>query len=188
VTASPGQHGSSEAPQWRAEPPPGAWERVKAEDAVTNRRALVIGGVVAIAIGLVAIAVPAAASVGTAIFTGIVLLAASGAIVLHALSTHGLPRLVRLAAALVTCIAGISLLTAPLDGTFTLTVILVIWFVAFGVVQMVTGAFAAGATSAVLGVLIAAGLPSSADWAIGLLVGIQFVVYGGLCLARAFEQ
>lgn len=188
MATSPGQHRAGEAPQWRAEPPPGAWERVKAEDITRNRRALVLGGVIAIVLGLVAIAVPAAASVGTAIFIGIVLLAASAAIALHALSTHGLPRLLRLAAALVTCAAGISLLATPLDGTFTLTVILVIWFVAFGVVQMVTGAFAAGAVSAVLGVLIAVGLPSSADWAIGLLVGIQFVVYGGLCLARAFER
>jgi uncharacterized membrane protein HdeD (DUF308 family) len=146
---------------------------------------LLLGGVAAIVLGLVAVAVPAVASVGTAIFTGVVLVAASGAVALHALAAHGLHRLLRLVAALATGGAGIYLLAAPLDGTFTLTVVLVIWFVAIGVVQTATGAFAAGATSAVLGVLIAVGLPSSADWAIGLLVGIQFLVYGGLCLARA---
>jgi uncharacterized membrane protein HdeD (DUF308 family) len=46
---------------------------------------------------------------------------------------------------------------------------------------------AAGAASLVLGVLIARRLPSAADWAIGLLVGIDFIVYGVLCLGRAFR-
>jgi uncharacterized membrane protein HdeD (DUF308 family) len=36
-------------------------------------------------------------------------------------------------------------------------------------------------------VLIARRLPSAADWAIGLLVGIDFIVYGVLCLGRAFR-
>jgi uncharacterized membrane protein HdeD (DUF308 family) len=35
--------------------------------------------------------------------------------------------------------------------------------------------------------LIARELPSAADWAIGLLVGIDLIIYGSLCLARAFR-
>jgi uncharacterized membrane protein HdeD (DUF308 family) len=36
-------------------------------------------------------------------------------------------------------------------------------------------------------VLIARRLPSAADWAIGLLVGLDFLVYGVLCLGRAWS-
>ena len=92
--------------------------------------------------------------------------------------------------------AGLYLLVSPLEGTFTLTVMLVIWFVAVGILRIATGiaelgepgagyTILAGAVSLLLGVLIAVELPSSADWAIGLLVGIDFIVYGLLCLGQA---
>jgi len=92
---------------------------------------------------------------------------------------------------------GIYLLASPLEGTFTLTVMLVIWFVAVGLARIATGivrlgqpeagyTILAGAVSLLLGLLIAVELPSSADWAIGLLVGIDFLVYGVLTLGRAW--
>jgi uncharacterized membrane protein HdeD (DUF308 family) len=153
-----------------------------------RRPLLIVTGAVAIGLGLVAVLVPAVASVGMAIFVGIVLLTAGAALALHALAVGGAGhKLLWGAAALGTLAAGLSLLVTPLDGTFTLTVILVIWLCGFGVVQMLAGAIAAGASSVVLGILIAVGLPSSADWVIGLLIGIDLIVYGALCLVRAFR-
>jgi uncharacterized membrane protein HdeD (DUF308 family) len=199
VTTAPGQHPSSGALEWRAEPPPGAWERAEAAGARLRRRRLVAGGVLSIAAGLVAALVPAVASVGTAIFIGWVLLLASAAIAMDAVSAQGAgPKLLRILVAVLTFAAGLYLLVSPLDGTFTLTVMLVIWFVGVGLVRMATGiaelgrpgagyTIVAGAVSLVLGLLIARELPSAADWAIGLLVGIDFVVYGVLCLGRAFR-
>jgi uncharacterized membrane protein HdeD (DUF308 family) len=160
---------------------------------------LVLGAVAAIAVGVVAILVPAVASVGTAIFTGFVLVAASVAIGLDALAAEGLgSKLLRGLAALLTLAAGLYLLVSPLDGTFTLTVMLVIWFVSIGIAQLAVGCaelgspgagytIASGATSLVLGVLIGRELPSAADWAIGLLVGIQLVVFGLVSLGRALR-
>jgi uncharacterized membrane protein HdeD (DUF308 family) len=163
-----------------------------------RRRSLVLAGVLAIAAGVVAILVPAVASVGTALFIGWVLLLASVAIAVDAFAAHGLGgKLLRILVAVVTFAAGLYLLVSPLEGTFTLTVMLVLWFVGVGIARMATGiaelgtpgagyTIAAGAMSLLLGVLIARELPSSADWAIGLLVGIDFFVYGVLCLGRAW--
>jgi uncharacterized membrane protein HdeD (DUF308 family) len=78
-------------------------------------------------------------------------------------------------------------IVAPLHGTFTLTVMLVIWFVASGTARIIIGLAELGAPGAgmtalggvvavVLGVLIAEQLPSSAGWAIGLIVGVDLLV------------
>jgi uncharacterized membrane protein HdeD (DUF308 family) len=101
-------------------------------------------------------------------------------------------------AALLTLGAGVYLLVSPLEGTFTLTVILVIWLVAMGIAQVVGGVAArgsegagstmfAGIASLVLGLLIGVKLPSSGDWAIGLLVGIQLILLGLVSLERALR-
>jgi len=160
---------------------------------------LILGSVATIAAGIVAIVVPAVASVGIAIFTGIVLVAAGGALALGALAAEGRRwKLLVGFAALLTLGAGIYLLVSPLEGTFTLTVILVIWLVPVGIAQIATGladrgsegagyTVFAGVMSLVLGLLIAVNLPSSADWAIGLLVGIQLIVLGLASLGRALQ-
>jgi uncharacterized membrane protein HdeD (DUF308 family) len=172
---------------------------VRGEQPGPRRTALIIGSIATIAAGGVAVIVPAVASVGIAIFTGIVLVAAGGALGLGALAAEGLRlKLLVGVAALLTLGAGIYLLVSPLEGTFTLTVILVIWLVAVGIAQIAGGIAArgsegagytifAGVVSLVLGLLIATELPSSGDWAIGLLVGIQLIFLGVVSLFRALE-
>jgi uncharacterized membrane protein HdeD (DUF308 family) len=65
----------------------------------------------------------------------------------------------------------------------------VIWFVATGTARLVIGLAELGAPGAgmvvlrgvlalALGILIAEQLPSSADWAIGLLVGVDLIFAG----------
>jgi uncharacterized membrane protein HdeD (DUF308 family) len=158
---------------------------------------LVLSGILAMVAGGVAVLVPAVASVGTALFIGWVLLLASVAIGIDGFSAEGVGRkLVRILVAVITFAAGLYLLVSPLEGTFTLTVMLVIWFVGVGIARIATSiseigtagagyTIAAGAASLLLGLLIARELPSAADWAIGLLVGIDFLVYGLVCLAQA---
>jgi uncharacterized membrane protein HdeD (DUF308 family) len=155
---------------------------------------MIVAGVLSLGAGLVAIAVPALASVGTAVFIGLVLLVASVALFLGAWAARGLrQRLLGILIAVLTLLAGLYLLVSPLEGTFTLTVMLVIWFVGVGIARVAAGVvqlgipgagytIAAGAASLLLGLLIARELPSAADWAIGMLVGIDFLVYGVLCL------
>jgi uncharacterized membrane protein HdeD (DUF308 family) len=151
---------------------------------------LLAAGILALLAGIVAILVPALGSVGMAIFIGWVLIFVSGVILVDAFSGGGFARTAfRVVLAVVTFAAGLYLLVAPLRGTYTLTVMLVIWFVATGFTRIVVGiaehgvpgwglTILNGVVSLVLGILIANHLPESADWAIGLLVGIDLVLYG----------
>lgn len=91
--------------------------------------------------------------------------------------------------ALLAIVVGIVFLSAPDIGTVTLTVVLAVWFIISGLTKIVaafeergrTGAGLValnGVLSLILGALIAAELPDSSDWAIGLLLGIMFLVDG----------
>jgi len=166
-----------------------------------GRRRLMIAGVIATLAGIVAIVVPAVASVATAIFIGWILVFASAFQIADAFSVENRDRkALRLLLAVLTFLAGIYLLLAPLDGTFTLTVMLVLWFVASGVARITFGVaergmpgagmtILNGVLSLGLGLLIALGLPESADWAIGLLVGVDLLFAGTalIVLARSLR-
>src|SRR3954471_9494339 len=147
-------------------------------------------GIVAIAIGCVAILVPAVASVGTAIFIGWILLIAGGFLVAGAFTAHSIGIVVlRLLWSFLTLIVGLYLIVEPHGGTLTLTLVLGIYFIFMGVTR-VTVAFLgrgrqgaglvglSGIAGLVIGILILAKLPESSDWAIGLLVGIDLIFAG----------
>jgi uncharacterized membrane protein HdeD (DUF308 family) len=168
---------------------------VTPEDARRVRRWLIVTGVLCLLAGIGAILVPAVASVTIAVFIGWVLVFAGAVTTWHALASR--PRLnVRLLQGLLALAAGICLLVFPLTGTLTLTFFLAAWFFATGVVVL-AGAWAArgqpgfgwalldGLMSLVLGALIVADLPSSAGWAIGLLVGISLIFWGIRALVAA---
>jgi uncharacterized membrane protein HdeD (DUF308 family) len=200
MTGEPADRSSRETLEWRMEPSKEAWDRVRAGEEQRRRPALIVTGSLSILAGLVAIVVPEVASVGTAVFIGWILLLAGIALFVGVLAAHGLgAKLLSALLALITVAAGLYLLVSPLDGTFTLTVMLVLWFVGVGIARIAGGLAAlgtpgagytigAGAASLVLGILIARRLPSASDWAIGLLVGIDFMIYGVLALGRAFAE
>jgi uncharacterized membrane protein HdeD (DUF308 family) len=153
-------------------------------------RALMAAGVLAIFVGCIAILVPAVASVGTAIFIGWVLLIAGGFLIAAAFSAHSIGTVIlRLIWALLTVIVGVWLIVEPHNGTLTLTLVLGIYFLFMGLTRLAV-AFAArgqrnagllglsGIAGLIVGILILAKFPSSADWAIGLLVGIDLIFAG----------
>jgi uncharacterized membrane protein HdeD (DUF308 family) len=202
VTGERADRSSRETLEWRMEPPPKeAWDRVQAGEGRRRRPALVATGVLSILAGLVAVVVPAVASVGTAVFIGWTLLLAGIAIFVGAFAAAGGlgAKLLSGLVGLITAAAGLYLLVSPLDGTFTLTVMLVLWFVGVGIARIAGGlaslgtsgagyTIAAGAGSLVLGLLIARELPSASDWAIGLLVGVNFIIFGLLALGEAISE
>jgi uncharacterized membrane protein HdeD (DUF308 family) len=154
------------------------------------RTVLLVLATLSVIAGLVAIAVPVAASVATAIFIGWVLLFAGAVMGAHAYVERSQERTgARALTAILTLAVGIYLLVAPLSGTVTLTFMLAVWFFAVGVIELVAArqiwgvpgaGFVAfnGALSVLLGLLIIADFPSSAGWAIGLLVGINLLFWG----------
>lgn len=153
-------------------------------------KGLMIAGILAIGVGCVAIIVPAAASVATAVFIGWILIIAGAFLVAGLFGARSAGQLiVRGIWALLTVIAGVYLISAPLEGTVTLTFVLVIYFIVMGLTRIVVALMArgqpnagliglSGALSLLVGLLIGVSLPSSADWAIGLLVGIDLIFAG----------
>jgi uncharacterized membrane protein HdeD (DUF308 family) len=155
---------------------------------------LIAVGVLALILGIVAVAVPIIASVAITIFIGWVLVAAgviaAGHAISHRAALGGLN-------AVLTLVAGLYLLIFPLSGTVTLTFILAVWLIASGVLSLIAAArrrdapdmtmwALGGVLSIILGMLIAVSLPSSADWAIGLLVGIDLIFWGVRALTGAY--
>ena len=153
-------------------------------------KTLMAVGVVAIAIGCVAILVPAVASVATAIFIGWILIIAGAFLVAGAFMAQTVGSVVlRLVWALLTVIVGIFLIVEPDSGTLTLTLILGVYFLFMGITRVAV-AFAArgqqgaglvglsGVAGLLIGILVLVEFPSSADWAIGLLVGIDLIFAG----------
>jgi uncharacterized membrane protein HdeD (DUF308 family) len=153
-------------------------------------KTLMVVGVGAIVLGVIAILVPAVAAVRTAIFIGWLLVVVSGILFAAAFSAHSVGSVaVRVAWALLTLLVGIWLIVEPHSGTLTLTLVLGIYFLFMGLTRL-TIAFVArgepnagllglsGAAGLLIGILILAKFPSSADWAIGLLVGIDLIFAG----------
>ena len=147
-------------------------------------------GSLAIVIGCIAILVPAVASVGTAIFIGWILLIAGAFLVAAAFSAHSVGSLiVRLLWAVLTVFVGVCLIVEPHNGTLTLTLVLGIYFLFMGITRITVAFLGRGQPNAglvglsgvcglLIGILVLAKFPSSADWAIGLLVGIDLIFAG----------
>lgn len=153
-------------------------------------KTLMAVGVVAIVIGCIAILVPAVAAVATAIFIGWILIIAGAFLVAGAFMAQTVGSVVlRLVWALLTVLVGIFLIVEPDSGTLTLTLILGLYFLFMGITRIAV-AFAArgqqgaglvglsGIAGLLIGILVLAKFPSSADWAIGLLVGIDLIFAG----------
>ena len=176
---------------------PGYWARTTTVGGTTSGyseigswKALMAVGVLAIFIGCVAIVVPEVAAVGTAIFIGWILLVAGAFLVAAAFSAHSIGTVVlRLLWAALTVVVGVWLIVEPHNGTLTLTLVLGIYFLFMGLTRIAV-AFAArgqqnaglvglsGVCGLLIGILVLAKFPSSADWAIGLLVGIDLIFAG----------
>jgi uncharacterized membrane protein HdeD (DUF308 family) len=161
-------------------------------------RFFLVTGILAILAGAVSIVVPIVTSVAMTLFVGWILVFNGVVMGFHAVSRrHAAPRsAMRVVTAALSLLVGLYLVILPLSGTITLTFLLAVWFFGSGVALLagarwergVPGAWMPavhGLVSIVLGVLIAVSLPSSAAWAIGLLVGINLVFWGLHALGMA---
>ncbi|MEX2033598.1 MAG: DUF308 domain-containing protein, partial [Xanthobacteraceae bacterium] len=92
---------------------------------------------------------------------------------------------------LVFILAGLVLLTRPLAGAITLTIILSAYLLAGGIVRIMlamgyrndipgawTWVLVSGIVDIVLALIIMSGMPGTATWVLGLLVGINLVMMG----------
>jgi uncharacterized membrane protein HdeD (DUF308 family) len=158
-------------------------------------KALLIEGIILVILGLAAIAVPPLASIAVTLFLGwMFLISGISGLILTTWARQMPGFWWSILSALLALVAGVVLLGWPLQGTVSLTLVLGVFFVMEGVASIMyaldhrrelSGRWgllvAAGILDLVIAAMIITGLPGSAEWAIGLLVGIN-LVFGGTAL------
>ena len=158
---------------------------------------LMTAGIISIVLGAIAIIVPPLASVTITLLVGILLLVGAVAYVAEAIARGSTGhRIWSAILAVLYVIAGVWLIVNPISGTITLTWVLAVFFLVIGVFRILAGIQARGQVpnagwtivngvlAVVIAVLVIANLPSSAAWAIGLLVGIQ-LLFDGIMMVTA---
>ncbi len=154
-----------------------------------------VEGVVLLVLGATAIALPLLATLAVTIFLGWLILLSG---VVGLIATFWARRAPgfwwSLLSAILAVVVGVLLLARPIGGALTLTVLLVAFFVIEGAATIMFALdhkrelsgqwgwmLVSGVVDLFLAALIFAGLPSTAAWAIGLLVGIN-MIFGGVAL------
>jgi uncharacterized membrane protein HdeD (DUF308 family) len=168
----------------------------KMRDAVrAHWKALLIEGILLVILGLAAIIVPPVASLAVTIFLGWLFLISGIAGLVLTFYARALPGFWwSLISAALAVLAGLVLLFQPAQGVLTLTIVVGAYFLAEGVATIMyalehrrelSGRWSWMLIAGLMDILIAAiiimGLPGSALWAIGLLVGIN-LLFGGTTL------
>jgi uncharacterized membrane protein HdeD (DUF308 family) len=142
-------------------------------------------GVLMIVFGVIAIASPVVASAAVSALLGWLFIIAGIAEIAYAFT--GGRMLANLVMGGLTVVAGGILVFSPLAGAVTLVWLLVFWCFLRGIMQIVTSfqitegrgwMLASGILSVLLAVMIWRGWPSTALWALGLLVGINLISAG----------
>ncbi|MBR0845498.1 HdeD family acid-resistance protein [Bradyrhizobium liaoningense] len=158
-------------------------------------KAFLFEGILLAVLGIAALILPPLASLATAIFLGWMFLISGigGLIVTYwARSTPGFWW--SLISAALAVLAGGILLARPMQAVLTLTIVLGAYFLAEGVATIMyalehrrelstrwSWLLISGLVDIAISFMVIAGLPSSADWAIGVLVGIN-LLFGGATL------
>jgi uncharacterized membrane protein HdeD (DUF308 family) len=147
-------------------------------------------GLVQIVLGTIAICVPIIGTVASAIFVGWLFLAAGVAQVVHSFQGRGAKGFfLHLLSGLLYLAAGGMIVLYPMSGALTLTLFLAAFLLVEGGVRMWLGfhlrpaegwgwVLVSGVLGVFAGAIIWSQLPSSAIWALGTLVGINFLFSG----------
>jgi uncharacterized membrane protein HdeD (DUF308 family) len=152
-------------------------------------------GIVLVVLGLIAIVIPPLATLTVTFLFGWLFLVSGVMGLITTFWMRNAPGFwwSLISAALGVLVGGV-LLARPMSGAFSLTIVLVAFFIIEGVASIMFALdhkrelsgrwgwmLVSGIIDLVLGAMILAGLPSTAAWAIGLLVGIN-MVFGGTAL------
>ncbi|MWD28870.1 HdeD family acid-resistance protein [Aquicoccus sp. SCR17] len=152
-------------------------------------------GIALIVLGILAILFPLVASVATKLLIGWIFLLSGAALLWHAFQARGWqPAVLSGLIGLLQLAVGVYLAFFPLTGLVGLTLILAVVFMVQGAVELALSwqhrpgqgndgpgwvwMGLSGLISLALGMLLTAGLPGTALWAIGLLLGINLLSSG----------
>jgi uncharacterized membrane protein HdeD (DUF308 family) len=158
-----------------------------------------IEGIVLLILGVVAILVPLIATLAFTILVGWLFLISGIVGLITTFWARNAPGFWwSLISAVIGILAGLALLTSPVVGALSLTLVLVAFFIIEGVASIMyavdhrrqlTGSWfwmlLSGVIDLILAAIILAGLPGTAVWALGLLVGINMLFGGAALIAMA---
>lgn len=154
-----------------------------------------IEGIVLLVLGVAAIAIPVLATIAITIIFGWLFLISGVVGLFTTFWMRSAPGFWwSLVSAVLGIVVGVLLLASPVAGAVSLTLVLIAFFIIEGAASIMFALdhkreqsgnwgwmLVSGIIDLVLAVMIFAGLPSTAAWAIGLLVGIN-MVFGGVAL------
>ena len=157
--------------------------------------AVLIEGIVLLVLGALAVVVPEIASLAVAIFLGWLLLIGGVVGLISTVMMRQAPGFTwSLISAILGIVAGGVLILWPGGAVISLTLLMILFFWIEGVVSILFALdhrrqlsgrwgwmLASGIIDLILGLIIIVGLPGSAAWAIGLLLGIN-MIFGGAAL------
>jgi uncharacterized membrane protein HdeD (DUF308 family) len=158
-------------------------------------------GILLVILGLLALLAPAIASLAATVFFGWILLVSGIAGLISTWRARQAPGVWwSLLSAVVGIAAGAVLLARPLQGTLSLTAVLIAFLLLEGALTILYALehrsalsgrwgwmLASGILDVLLGLLLFAGLPGTALWALGLLVGLNMLVGGWALIAMALD-
>src|SRR6266702_5774662 len=158
-------------------------------------KAFLFEGILLASLGLAAIIVPPLASLAVTIFLGwMFLISGIGGLVVSFWARHMPGFWWSLISAALAVLAGMILLARPIQGVLTLTIVVGAYFLAEGVATIMyalehrrelserwSWLLIAGLMDLLIAFIVIAGLPGSAEWVLGLLVGIN-LLFGGATL------
>ena len=158
-------------------------------------------GIILVILGLLAIVVPPLATLGITILIGWLFLISGIAGLITTFGARHAPGFWwSLLSAVLGIAAGVVLLGWPVSGAVSLTLLLIVFFTIEGVFSIMyalehkrelTGQWGwmlvSGIIDLVLAAIIFAGLPGTAAWALGLLVGINMLFGGASLIAMAMH-
>jgi uncharacterized membrane protein HdeD (DUF308 family) len=154
-----------------------------------------VEGIILVILGIAAIVLPPIATLAFTIIIGWIFLASGIMGLITTFWARQAPGFWwSLISAIIAIAAGVVLLLWPITGTLSLTLVLIAFFVIEGIVSIMYAIehrnqlsgrwgwmLVSGIIDLILAGIIFAGLPGTALWALGLLVGIN-MVFGGVAL------
>lgn len=160
-----------------------------------------IEGIILVILGGIAIVIPPLATIAVTIVLGWLFLVSGVVGLFTTFWMRAAPGFWwSLVSAVLGIVVGFWLLAVPVSGAISLTIVLIAFFIIEGAASIMFALdhkrdlsgrwgwmLASGIVDLVLGAILLAGLPSTAIWAIGLLVGINMVFGGAALIAMALH-
>jgi uncharacterized membrane protein HdeD (DUF308 family) len=160
-----------------------------------------VEGIVLLILGALAIVLPLFATLAVTIILGWIFLASGIMGLIMTFGARGAPGFWwSLLSAVLATAAGLVLLIQPVSGAVSLTLLLIAFFVIEGVVSVMYALehrrelsgrwewmLISGLIDLVLAGIIFAGLPGTAAWALGVLVGVNMIFGGAALVAMALH-